>query len=137
MQGLDFIKISLNLQPFQNQDTMTSLTTAISTKSLALSLMASFGLSLTAQAQEVGNVISRTPVYQQVSVPRQVCTQTQVSVPGQTTGAGALMGAVAGGAIGNSMGKGEGRALATMIGVIGGALAGDKVEGPQAAQTPR
>jgi uncharacterized protein YcfJ len=45
------------------------------------------------------------------------------------------MGAVAGGAIGNAVGKGEGRALATMIGVIGGAIAGDKVEGPQAAQT--
>ena len=72
--------------------------------------MATFGLSLTAQAQEVGNVLSRTPVYQQVAVPRQVCTQTQVSVPGQTTGAGALMGAVAGGAIGNAVGKGEGRA---------------------------
>jgi uncharacterized protein YcfJ len=104
-------------------------------KVLAFSLLASLGMSFSAQAQEVGNVISRIPVYQQVSVPRQVCTQTQVSVPGQTTGAGALMGAVAGGAIGNSMGKGEGRALATMIGVIGGALAGDKVEGPQAAQT--
>jgi len=104
-------------------------------KALAFSLLASLGLSFSAQAQEVGNVISRIPVYQQVSVPRQVCTQTQVSVPGQTTGAGALMGAVAGGAIGNSMGKGDGRALATMIGVIGGALAGDKVEGPQAAQT--
>jgi len=102
---------------------------------LAVGLLSGFAICLPAQAQEVGNVISRTPVYQQVSVPRQVCTQTQVSVPGQTSGAGALMGAVAGGAIGNSVGKGEGRALATMIGVIGGALAGDKVEGPQAAQT--
>ena len=45
------------------------------------------------------------------------------------------MGAIAGGAIGNAIGKGDGRALATMIGVIGGAIAGDKVEGPQAAQT--
>lgn len=114
---------------------MTAHITAQTTKKLALGILASLGLSMTSQAQEVGNVISRTPVYQQVSVPRQVCTQTQVSVPGQTSGAGALMGAVAGGAIGNSMGKGEGRALATMIGVIGGALAGDKVEGPQAAQT--
>ena len=104
-------------------------------KAVALTLLAGLGLSFSAQAQEVGNVLSRTPVYQQVSVPRQVCTQTQVSVPGQTSGAGALMGAVAGGAIGNAVGKGEGRALATMIGVIGGALAGDKVEGPQAAQT--
>jgi len=45
------------------------------------------------------------------------------------------MGAIAGGAIGNAIGKGEGRAIATMIGVIGGAIAGDKVEGPQATQT--
>ena len=114
---------------------MTALKFAPSTQAIALALFAGLSLSFSAQAQEVGNVLSRTPVYQQVSVPRQVCTQTQVSVPGQTTGAGALMGAVAGGAIGNAVGKGEGRALATMIGVIGGALAGDKVEGPQAAQT--
>ena len=114
---------------------MTALKFTPSTQATALALLTALGLSFSAQAQEVGNVLSRTPVYQQVSVPRQVCTQTQVSVPGQTTGAGALMGAVAGGAIGNAVGKGEGRALATMIGVIGGALAGDKVEGPQAAQT--
>ena len=114
---------------------MTALKFAPSTQAIAIALFASLGLSFSTQAQEVGNVLSRTPVYQQVSVPRQVCTQTQVSVPGQTSGAGALMGAVAGGAIGNAVGKGEGRALATMIGVIGGALAGDKVEGPQAAQT--
>jgi uncharacterized protein YcfJ len=88
-------------------------------------------LSTSVQAQEVGQVISRTPVYQQVTVPRQVCTQTQVTAPAQTSGAGAAMGAIAGGAIGNAMGKGEGRAIATMIGVIGGAIAGDKVEGPQ------
>jgi uncharacterized protein YcfJ len=114
---------------------MTAFKFTPSAQAVALTLFAGLGLSFSAQAQEVGNVLSRTPVYQQVSVPRQVCTQTQVSVPGQTSGAGALMGAVAGGAIGNAVGKGEGRALATMIGVIGGALAGDKVEGPQAAQT--
>jgi uncharacterized protein YcfJ len=104
-------------------------------QSLALTLGASLSLGLAAQAQEVGNVLSRTPVYQQVSVPRQICTQTQISAPVQTSGAGAAMGAIAGGAIGNAMGKGEGRALATMIGVIGGAIAGDKVESPQAGPT--
>lgn len=114
---------------------MSSFAPTKTTKILAIGLLSTLGFSLSSQAQELGNVLSRTPVYQQVSVPRQVCTQTQVSVPGQTSGAGALMGAVAGGAIGNSVGKGEGRALATMIGVIGGALAGDKVESPQAAQT--
>jgi uncharacterized protein YcfJ len=115
--------------------TTSFFTRALAAKTLAAGLLASLGLSLSAQAQEIGNVISRTPVYQQVSMPRQVCTQTQVSVPGQNSGAGALMGAIAGGAIGNSVGKGDGRALATMIGVIGGAMAGDKVESPQAAQT--
>jgi uncharacterized protein YcfJ len=103
--------------------------------SLASGLLLGLAVCLPAQAQEVGNVISRTPVYQQVAVPRQVCTQTQVSVPGQSSGAGAAMGAIAGGAIGNAIGKGEGRAIATMIGVIGGAIAGDQVEGPQSAQT--
>lgn len=102
---------------------------------LATGLLATLSMSSAAQAQEVGQVISRTPVYQQVTVPKQVCTQTQVTAPGQTSGAGAAMGAIAGGAIGNAIGKGEGRAIATMIGVIGGAIAGDKVEGPQAAQT--
>jgi uncharacterized protein YcfJ len=102
---------------------------------LAGGLLATLALASAAQAQEVGQVLSRTPVYQQVTVPRQVCTQTQVTAPAQTSGAGAAMGAIAGGAIGNAMGKGEGRAIATMLGVIGGAIAGDKVEGPQSAQT--
>lgn len=87
-----------------------------------------------AQAQEVGQVISRTPVYQQVVVPRQTCTQSPVAVQSQTSGAGALMGAIAGGAVGNSIGRGDGRALATMAGVIGGAILGDKIESPGTAQ---
>jgi uncharacterized protein YcfJ len=116
--------------------THLSLKSVSSTMAVAvLASLAALGFSNTAQAQEVGQVISRTPVYQQVSVPRQVCTQTQVTAPAQTSGAGAAMGAIAGGAIGNAIGKGEGRAIATMIGVIGGAIAGDKVEGPQAGQT--
>ena len=40
------------------------------------------------------------------------------------------MGAIAGGAIGNSVGNGNGRAAATMLGLLGGAILGDKVEGP-------
>jgi uncharacterized protein YcfJ len=133
--GIQIIKIDPSTKFTENNNTMTPYKSAQTTQILSLALLSGLVSSFAAQAQEVGNVLSRTPVYQQVSVPRQVCTQTQVSVPGQTTGAGALMGAVAGGAIGNAVGKGEGRALATMIGVIGGALAGDKVEGPQAAQT--
>jgi uncharacterized protein YcfJ len=111
---------------------MAAVTTlTLSTLTLSTLTLSTLTLSTSVQAQEVGQVISRTPVYQQVTVPRQVCTQTQVTAPAQTSGAGAAMGAIAGGAIGNAMGKGEGRAIATMIGVIGGAIAGDKVEGPQ------
>lgn len=94
-------------------------------------LLAANGL---AQAQEVGQVISRTPVYQQVAVPRQTCTQTPVTVQPQTSGAGALMGAIAGGAVGHNIGGGSGQAIATIAGMIGGAMLGDKIENPGTAQ---
>lgn len=84
----------------------------------------------TAQAQdEQGRVISSTPVVQQFVVPRQVCQEQVVTVPGQKSGAGALMGGIAGGAMGNAVGDGSGRALATMLGVIGGAVLGNNIEG--------
>ncbi len=83
-----------------------------------------------AQAQEVGNVISRTAVYQQVAVPRQVCSQTPVAMQNPSSGAGALMGAIAGGVVGSQIGGGTGQALATMAGVIGGAMMGDRMENP-------
>lgn len=79
-------------------------------------------------SQEMGRVISSTPVTQQVAVPRQVCTTEQVMQPGNKSGAGALVGAIAGGAIGNSIGHGNGRAAATAIGLLGGAIVGDRIE---------
>jgi len=88
--------------------------------------MASSGLCL---AQEVGQVISSTPIMQQVGVPRQVCTTEQVAVQQPKSGAGALMGAIAGGAMGNAVGGGNGKTAATMLGIFGGAIVGDKVEG--------
>ena len=78
-----------------------------------------------AQAQEVGQVISRTAVYQQVAVPRQSCAQT-VTPNAPTSGGGALVGAIAGGVIGTALG--DGRGLGTMIGAIGGSMLGDRAE---------
>jgi uncharacterized protein YcfJ len=101
---------------------------------LPLALALGCVLATTTQAQEIGRVISTTPIIQQVAVPRQVCTQNQVVTPGQKSGAGAAMGAIAGGAIGNSIGQGFGRDAATMLGLIGGALLGDKVEGSPAPE---
>jgi len=84
-------------------------------------------------AQDVGRVLS-VPVMQQVAVPRQVCNTEQVAVQPQKSGAGAAMGAIAGGAIGNSVGGGAGKAAATVIGVIGGAIVGDRIEGTPPVQ---
>lgn len=103
---------------------------------LLVSALASMGLfsGISAQADEIGRVISSTPIIQQVAVPRQVCSTDQVVVPSQKSGAGAAMGAIAGGAVGNSIGQGSGRAAATMLGIFGGAILGDKIEGPGQAE---
>jgi len=84
----------------------------------------------TSFAQEVGRVVSSTPIIQQVAVPRQVCSNEQVAVAQPKSGAGAVMGAIAGGAIGNAVGHGGGQAAATMLGLFGGAVLGDRIEGP-------
>ena len=100
-------------------------------KVLVLSAAAAAGLlSLNASATDImARVISSTPAVQQVAVPRQVCNNQQVVVEQPKSGGGALLGAVAGGAMGNAIGNGGGRALATMIGLVGGAMVGDRVEG--------
>lgn len=85
-------------------------------------------------AQDVGRVLSSVPVMQQVAVPRQVCSTEQVAVQPQKSGAGAAMGAIAGGAMGNAVGGGAGKAAATMIGIVGGAILGDRIEGAPPAQ---
>jgi uncharacterized protein YcfJ len=87
-----------------------------------------------ALAQEVGRVISSTPIIQQVGVPRQVCTTEQVAVQQPKSGAGAVMGAIAGGAMGNAVGGGTGKVAATMLGIFGGAVLGDRVEGAPQSQ---
>ncbi len=92
------------------------------------------GVGVVALAQDVGRVISATPIVQQVATPRQVCSDEQVAVPQQKSGAGALMGAIAGGAMGNAIGRGAGNAAATMLGVMGGAIVGDHIEGDAPAQ---
>jgi uncharacterized protein YcfJ len=89
---------------------------------------------MAAPAGEMGRVISTTPVIQQFAVPSQVCGTQQVAVQQPKSGAGGLMGAIAGGAVGSNVGSGSGRALATMIGFIGGAAMGDNIEGQPAAQ---
>ena len=88
--------------------------------------------SVPASAMDIlARVVSSTPVVQQIVVPRQVCSQGAVMTQAPPSGAGALMGAIAGGAAGNAIGNGGGRAVATMIGLVGGAMVGDRIEGPR------
>lgn len=94
----------------------------------ATAALATLGVS--AEAQEIsGRVISSTPVVQQVQVPRQICDNQPVAVQQPKSGAGAVIGAIAGGAMGNAVGGGSGRAAATVLGLVGGAMVGDRVEG--------
>jgi len=90
--------------------------------------------SCAASAQDVGRVLSSQAIVQQVAVPRQVCSAQQVAVQQQKSGAGAVMGALAGGAMGNAVGRGAGNAAATMLGIMGGAIVGDRIEGAPAPQ---
>jgi uncharacterized protein YcfJ len=100
-------------------------------KIIVLSALASCSLlALNASAADIlARVITSTPVVNQVAVPRQVCNNQQVITQTPKSGGGALLGAVAGGAVGNAIGNGGGRAVATMIGLVGGAIVGDRVEG--------
>ena len=82
-----------------------------------------------ASAQEQGRVLSATPVVQQVGVPQQVCGNETVYSGNRTSGAGAVIGALVGGAAGNGIGKGHGRTAATALGVLGGAVIGNQIEG--------
>ena len=87
-------------------------------------------LPVSALATDIlARVISSTPVVQQIAVPRQICNNQTVITEAPKSGAGALLGAVAGGAAGNAIGNGNGRALATVIGLMGGAIVGNNVEG--------
>ncbi len=97
-------------------------------KIIVFSLLAT--AALTAQAQEMGRVLSATPITQQVAVPQQICGNETIYSGGRApSGAGAVLGAIAGGAAGNAIGGGSGRAAATAIGLIGGAVLGNSIEG--------
>ena len=104
--------------------------TSVSSSAALVGVIAALAAwSTGALAQEVGRVISSTPLVQQVAVPRQVCTVQPIIVSEPKTGAGAMLGALAGGGLGSTIGQGGGNALATMVGVIGGAMVGNSIEG--------
>lgn len=110
---------------------MNTLIAKVSTVA-GITVAGALPLAAHAQQQEMARVISTVPVMQQVAVPRQVCTNGTVVTQAPKSGAGAVMGAIAGGAVGSQVGGGMGNAAATAVGVIGGAILGDRIEGQPA-----
>jgi uncharacterized protein YcfJ len=76
-------------------------------------------------------VRSVDPQYENVSVPREVCSKQWVTEQQQPgfghQYGGAVIGGVAGAVVGNQVGKGHGREAATALGAVVGAFAGDRV----------
>ena len=52
----------------------------------------------------------------------------EIEKQGEATGSGATVGGIAGGILGNQAGRGHGRDVMTILGAIGGALAGHEIE---------
>lgn len=96
-----------------------------------------------APVYQAAPVYHQAPVYQQAPqgyVQPQVYTEygrianievMQGEVARQPSGAGAIIGGVLGAVVGNQIGHGGGRALATGAGLLGGAVAGNALEGNQ------
>jgi len=95
-----------------------------------------------AQAQtftDNARVRSAEPQYENVNVPRNECSSHWVPERGVRTSAerqtgqdrqygGAIVGGLAGGILGHQVGGGSGKDVATALGVVLGAMAGDRLE---------
>lgn len=80
-------------------------------------------------------VVAQTPVLAPVPAPAPVCANcgtveavTPVTRQGKGSGAGAVAGGVVGAVLGNQVGGGDGRTVATILGAVGGGLAGNAIE---------
>ncbi|HUB90774.1 MAG TPA: glycine zipper 2TM domain-containing protein [Dyella sp.] len=85
-----------------------------------------------AAGPEYAQVVSVTPVHQQVNTPHQVCQDVVVNhtepPKDQHNIAGTAIGAVAGGLLGHMIGHGKGNTLATVGGAVAGGYAGNRIE---------
>jgi outer membrane lipoprotein SlyB len=84
---------------------------------------------LTSCASPSGKVYRSSQTQRQLSVfYGTILAVDDVTIAGSPSGLGTVAGGVVGGIAGNAVGAGHGRALATAVGVIGGALIGTGVE---------
>ena len=101
----------------------------------AIALMTLSGAALAERPDfynDRARVLSSTPIYQQVSQPRQQCSVETVGGgyrEAPRNYGGALIGGVVGGLLGNTVGGGNGRTAATAVGAVAGALVGNNISG--------
>ncbi|MBL8511541.1 MAG: glycine zipper 2TM domain-containing protein [Betaproteobacteria bacterium] len=117
---------------------------------ITTAILAALGLTTSiTEAREfsdVATVISSTPIYQRIEVPRRVCSTEQVTryderrvyradyddrrvEPRNGIGPGTVLGAVVGGVIGHQFGNSSGgRDRATAVGAVVGGLIGNDIE---------
>jgi outer membrane lipoprotein SlyB len=109
---------------------MKSRATLFSTAAVsALALVTACSSSPSRRDDRVAEApIVTAPVYGEYG---QVTSIDVIPIAARPSGAGAILGAVVGGVVGNQFGAGAGRALATGAGVVGGAVAGNAIEGRQ------
>jgi uncharacterized protein YcfJ len=82
---------------------------------------------------EQARVIQVSSVVEQFQQTRQRCVIETVKPVEQGSG-GAIIGAIVGGVVGNQIGKGSGKDIATGVGVIGGAIAGNEIQNGEKTQ---
>ncbi len=95
---------------------------------LAAAAVGAAGAAPAVLAADDATVVSSTPVFAAMAVPRQTCADSQQIVQRAPSGAGALIGAIAGGVLGHHLGSGFGRAAATGLGAVAGSVIGNQIE---------
>ncbi|MHB1174241.1 MAG: glycine zipper 2TM domain-containing protein [Sulfuriferula sp.] len=106
-----------------SQKTIVSALLLTATASIA---QADPGMNFTDRAQ----VVSSTPVYQQINEPHRECWTETVGGEYRNENrsyGGAIVGGLIGGLLGNTVGKGNGRTAATAVGAVTGAMVGDNI----------
>jgi len=104
---------------------------------IAALLSAASGTALASNdtGSAMAQVLSSTPVLQQLTVSRPVCHNVTVATPAPPSGTGALVGAWVGGVLGHAIGHNGPRAATTVMGAAIGAAVGSQVAaGPATAQ---
>jgi len=90
--------------------------------------------ALAADFTDWAPVVSRTPVIERVSAPRQECWNESVTTNevrregGGQSPVGAIVGGIAGGVLGHQVGGGRGRDVATAAGAVAGAVIGNNID---------